>query len=47
MEVVLAIVGPIYDLFSRSVAEGLAAVLALYIGGLCAWLTAREFARRA
>jgi hypothetical protein len=45
VEVVLAIIGPIYDLFSRSVAGGLAAILALYIGGLCVWLTARELSR--
>jgi hypothetical protein len=30
---------------SSQIAEGLAAILALYIVGLCAWLTARELAR--
>jgi len=34
--------GWLAQVFGRSVAEGLAVLLALYIVGVCAWLTARE-----
>jgi hypothetical protein len=45
--VMFLLIGSVVDLFGRSAAGGLAAILALYIVGLCAWLTAREFARPA
>jgi hypothetical protein len=38
--------GWLAQVFDRSVAGGLAVLLALYIVGLCAWLTAREVVRR-
>jgi len=37
----------ILQVFERSVAEGLAALLALFMVGVCAWLTAKEFSRTA
>ena len=43
--VIFALAGTVYNLFSRSVAGGLAAILALYIVGVCARLTAREISR--
>jgi hypothetical protein len=43
--VMFALAIAVYNLFSRSVAGGLAAILALYIVGVCAKLTAREIAR--
>jgi len=47
MEVMFAIAGSVHDLFDRSVAGGLAALLALYMVGVCAWLTAKDIARTA
>ena len=35
------------QVFERSVAGGLAALLALFIVGVCAWLTAKEISRTA
>jgi len=33
------------QVFERSVAEGLAVILALFMVGYCAWLTAKEMSR--
>jgi hypothetical protein len=40
--VLLVLMSAFYNLFSRSVAGGLAAILALLIVGVCARLTARD-----
>ena len=47
LPVLFLIIGSVYNLFGRSVAGGMAALLALYIVGVCAWLTAKEIARPA
>jgi len=39
--------GWLAQVFDRSVAGGLAVILALYIAGICVWLTAREVVRSA